>query len=241
MEQKSYTLPIIEQDDWLKPVAEEVVARHARYEEKMRQIEASSGTISDYANGYHHFGWQWDDALDGWWLREWLPGAEDVYLFGDFNNWQRTELRMKRDPEGVWSIFLPAAMYRDRLTHGSLYKIHVHGPNGWMDRIPAYAFAPMMKRPTVPVEVKIAGIVHRVSKTGQATMAELLESEPSLPDLVASFMGILELLKLRRILIDPDKDGTDGENAVHGSSTRFLLNPDPIVSNEEAPTDLLLR
>ena len=139
MEQKSYTLPIIEQDDWLKPVAEEVVARHARYEEKMRQIEASSGTISDYANGYHHFGWQWDDALDGWWLREWLPGAEDVYLFGDFNNWQRTELRMKRDPEGVWSIFLPAAMYRDRLTHGSLYKIHVHGPNGWMDRIPAYA------------------------------------------------------------------------------------------------------
>lgn len=103
------------------------------------------------------------------------------------------------------------------------------------------AFAPMMKRPTVPVEVKITGIVHRVSKTGQATMAELLENEPSLPDLVASFMGILELLKLRRILIDPDRDGTDGENAVHGSSTRFLLNPDPITDSADSPTDLLLR
>ena len=103
------------------------------------------------------------------------------------------------------------------------------------------AFAPLMKRPTVPVEVKIAGIVHRVSRKGHATMAELLESEPSLPDLVASFMGILELLKLRRILIDPEKDGTDGENSVHGSSTRFLMNPEPITEGEEATKDLLLR
>ena len=30
-------------------------------------------------------------------------------------------------------------MYRDRLRHGSLYKLHVHGDNGWKDRIPAYA------------------------------------------------------------------------------------------------------
>ena len=30
-------------------------------------------------------------------------------------------------------------MYAERLTHGSLYKIHVHGDNGWHDRIPAYA------------------------------------------------------------------------------------------------------
>ena len=40
---------------------------------------------------------------------------------------------------GVWSAFFPTAMYRDRLRHGSLYKIHVHGDNGWLDRIPAYA------------------------------------------------------------------------------------------------------
>ena len=30
-------------------------------------------------------------------------------------------------------------MYRDRLRHGARYKIHVHGDNGWLDRIPAYA------------------------------------------------------------------------------------------------------
>ena len=139
MEQAKYQLPIVADDEWLQPVEEEMNARYARYKAKIDEIEASNGSITDYANGYRYFGWQWDDVLDGWWFREWLPAAHDVYLFGDFNNWQRTELRLKRDWNGVWSIFLPAAMYRDRLTHGSLYKIHVHGENGWMDRIPAYA------------------------------------------------------------------------------------------------------
>ena len=139
MEKKRPTLPIGAGDEWLAPVEAEIVARHDRYEAKMRDILASAPSIADYANGYRYFGWQWDATLDGWWLREWLPGAQDVYVFGDFNNWQRTEIRLRRDAAGVWSAFFPAAMYRDRLTHGSLYKLHVHGENGWHDRIPAYA------------------------------------------------------------------------------------------------------
>ncbi len=139
MEKKRPTLPIVAGDEWLAPVEAEIVARHDRYEAKMRDILASAPSIADYANGYRYFGWQWDATLDGWWLREWLPGAQDVYVFGDFNNWQRTEIRLRRDAAGVWSAFFPAAMYRDRLTHGSLYKLHVHGENGWHDRIPAYA------------------------------------------------------------------------------------------------------
>ena len=139
MEQTSRHLPMVQRDEWLAPVEDELLRRRERYLNHMNEIEASAGTIVDYANGYRYFGWQWDDDLDGWWFREWLPGAHYVYLFGDFNNWQRTELRLSKDKAGVWSIFLPAAMYGDRLTHGSLYKIHVHGDNGWLDRIPAYA------------------------------------------------------------------------------------------------------
>ena len=139
MTRKQFRLPIVERDEWLRPVEEQLVARHNRYAEKLDDIRRHAGSLADYANGYRYFGWQWDDTLDGWWFREWLPGAHDVYLFGDFNNWQRTELRLHRDAEGVWSAFFPAAMYRDRLTHGSLYKMHVHGDNGWLDRIPAYA------------------------------------------------------------------------------------------------------
>ena len=115
-------LPIVEQDEWLRPVEAEICRRYDNYLEKLAEIESGSGSIVDYANGYRYFGWQWDGLLDGGWLREWLPGAHDVYVFGDFNNWQRTEIRMHKDPaSGVWSAFFPAAMYRDSLVHGSLY------------------------------------------------------------------------------------------------------------------------
>ena len=132
-------LPIVAADEWLEPVEAEINLRHDLYLSRMESIERSSGSIVDYANGYKYFGWQYDDTLCGWWFREWLPGAKDVYIFGDFNGWQRTQLRLNRGANGVWSIFLPEAMYGYRLTHGSLYKLHIHGENGWLDRIPAYA------------------------------------------------------------------------------------------------------
>ena len=139
MGKNSDLLPIVLRDEWLRPAAAAIARRHGRYLDKLAAVERAAGSIVDYANGYRYFGWQWDAGLEGWWLREWLPGAADVYVFGDFNGWQRTEIRMHRDPAGVWSAFFPAAMYRDRLLHGSLYKLHVHGDNGWRDRIPAYA------------------------------------------------------------------------------------------------------
>ena len=132
-------LKMVERDEWLRPVEDRLIARHDAYERRLDAIRRSAGSLADYANGHRYFGWQYDPTLEGWWFREWLPGAYDVYLFGDFNHWQRTELRLDKNADGVWSIFLPDAMYGHRLVHGSLYKIHVHGPNGWLDRIPAYA------------------------------------------------------------------------------------------------------
>ena len=114
-------LPMIERDGWLLPVEKELTARHESYLRALREIEKSAGSIVDYANGYRYFGWQRDETLEGWWFREWLPGAQDVYLLGDFNGWQRTSLRLDRTRKGV-EYFLPDAMYAERLTHGSLYK-----------------------------------------------------------------------------------------------------------------------
>ncbi len=115
MEKTPRRLPVVERDAWLQPVEEHMNRRYEQYERQMARIESAAGSIVDYANGYRYFGWQCDEELDGWWFREWLPGAHDVYVFGDFNNWQRTEIRMHRDAAGVWSAFFPAAMYRDRL------------------------------------------------------------------------------------------------------------------------------
>ena len=138
MADREKRLPMVERDEWLRPVEGEVDARFRRYTGRLRKL-AGGGTLSDFANGYRWYGFQRDGMLGGWWFREWLPEAWDIYLFGDFNSWQRTQLRLEKGAGGVWSIFLPDAMYSDTLVHGSLYKMHVHGRNGWHDRIPAYA------------------------------------------------------------------------------------------------------
>ena len=131
-------LAIVEQDDWLKPVEGAMTERYAHFCRRLSGIERTAGSLVDYANGYLYFGFQYDPVRRGWWFREWLPGAIDVYLFGDFNGWQRTELPLRRGAGGVWSIFLPDESFAGRLVHGSRVKILVHGRNGWLERIPAY-------------------------------------------------------------------------------------------------------
>ena len=131
-------LPIVKKDPWLEPNAEDMLRRYDRYRERLSAIGKECGSLTEYANGYFYFGFQYDDALRGWWFREWLPGAKDVYLFGDFNGWQRTQLPLKKDGCGVWSVFLPDETYGERLVHGSKVKMLVHGDNGWLERIPSY-------------------------------------------------------------------------------------------------------
>jgi hypothetical protein len=86
----------------------------------------------------------------------------------------------------------------------------------------------MIAKPIVPVEVKIVGILHHMTKRRRnPSMKELLSDATSLPDLIAIFLGILELVKVRKILIEDD-----GDNTVHGSATRFVVNENP--PDEEA-------
>ncbi|MBE6554329.1 MAG: hypothetical protein E7666_08320 [Ruminococcaceae bacterium] len=85
-------------------------------------------------------------------------------------------------------------------------------------------FAPMIAKPIVPVEVKIVGILHHMTKRRKnPSMRELLSDATSLPDLIAIFLGILELIKVRKILIEED----DRDTAIHDSTTRFVVNDNP--------------
>ncbi len=87
-------------------------------------------------------------------------------------------------------------------------------------------FAPMIAKPIVPVEVKIVGILHHMTKRKKnPSMKELLSDATSLPDLIAIFLGILELIKVRKILIEEDSEQS---TAIHGSETRFIVNDTPI-------------
>ncbi|MFI3267236.1 MAG: alpha amylase C-terminal domain-containing protein [Rikenellaceae bacterium] len=132
-------LPIISNDGWLEPVADIVTRRHTDFVNRLQEIENNCGSLSEYANSYLYFGLHYNKRRKGWIFREWLPNAKDVYICGDFNNWQHTSLRLTRIENGVWEIFLPDKSTGANLTHKSLYKIVVHSDNGFQERIPSHA------------------------------------------------------------------------------------------------------
>lgn len=85
-------------------------------------------------------------------------------------------------------------------------------------------FTPMVSKPIVPVEGKIVMILQTLGMMGTASLRQLLEDAPSLADMIASFMGVLELIKVRKILIEELAE--EEVTSVHGENTRFFINPD---------------
>lgn len=91
------------------------------------------------------------------------------------------------------------------------------------ERNSTQVFTPMIRKPIVPVEVKIVGILKHIDeKNGHASLEDFLNDSVSLPDMIAIFIGVLELVKVRRLLIDGDTD----ELGTHGINTKFTLNTD---------------
>src|SRR5688500_10821444 len=57
----------------------------------------------------------------------WAPGAHDVYVFGDFNGWDKGATRLyPQGASGIWVGFVPG------VGPGAAYKYHIHGrDNGY--------------------------------------------------------------------------------------------------------------
>ena len=79
-------------------------------------------------------------------------------------------------------------------------------------------FTPMISSPIVPVEVKITGILNKMSKKKATSLKELLDDSVSLPDMIAIFLGVLELIKIRKILI------FGAEGTLLGDDATFIIN-----------------
>ena len=86
-------------------------------------------------------------------------------------------------------------------------------------------FTPMIAKPIVPVEAKIVGILRHFKTKEKVSMTSLIEDAVSLPDMIAVFLGILELVKLRRIVL-VENDTTVG--SVYGIDTEFIMGDDPV-------------
>jgi len=129
---------MVRNDSWLEPAEQEINDRTERYRQTLKEIESEHVSLLQFASAYQYLGFHYDPAKRGWFYREWAPKAQDLYLFGDFNDWQRYSHRMNRLPNGIWEIFLDDRNYRERFVHQSRIKVMVHSDLGWHERIPSY-------------------------------------------------------------------------------------------------------
>ncbi|MGN0998427.1 MAG: alpha-amylase family glycosyl hydrolase [Faecousia sp.] len=127
-------LKITEYDPSLKPFQKDLELRMENLQRTKNRILKDGETLAEFANGHMFFGFH--KTVDGWYYREWAPAAEEMYLTGDFNYWNRRSHPMQKKDNGVWEIFLPGT---DALKDGQrIGCIVVHNGQD-LDRIPSYA------------------------------------------------------------------------------------------------------
>ncbi len=92
-------------------------------------------------------------------------------------------------------------------------------------------FTPMISKPIVPVEIKIEEILSHLDEHHRASLETLLMNSVSLPDMIAIFIGVLELIKIKKInIVDNDETRQDSMRMI------FEVNEDyvPEEANEKA-------
>ena len=127
-------LKILRYDPWLKPYENDLKLRMSALEEKLKVLLPSGESLDDFATGHLYFGFH--KTRDGWFYREWAPGAEKMYLTGDFCHWDRYAYPMERKENGVFEMFLPGA---DTLRSGMRVRAIVMHNGQELERIPLYA------------------------------------------------------------------------------------------------------
>ena len=110
-------------------------------------------------------------------------------------------------------------------------------------RTPGELVNPLIKHKVISVEEKIEEMCILLEEQDEASLFFLLKDSESRSELVARFMGVLELIKLRRIIITTVKVIEDVvEYEERGLDMMFKLNPDYVPpenpeSEFDAPTN----
>ena len=126
---------LVKNDSWLEPFEDAIRGRHDHTEwVKNKLTKNGKYTLAQFASGHEYFGLH--KTARGWVFREWAPNATEIFLVGDFNNWQeQPKYQLKRiEGTGNWELKLSEKAIR----HGDLYKMKVKWNGGEGERIPAW-------------------------------------------------------------------------------------------------------
>ena len=125
---------ILELNPQLKPFEGDIDLRMDLYRRTKERILPDGMDLKEFANAHNYFGIH---HLDGAWVyREWAPSAHQLYLTGEFNDWNSTSHPLKRLDNGIWELYLEGD---NALWDGCKVKTVVDANLQRTDHIPLYA------------------------------------------------------------------------------------------------------
>ena len=125
---------ILELNPQLKPFAGDIDLRMDLYRRTKDRLLSQGGTLSDFAQAHNYLGFHHVEG--GWFYREWAPSAYQLYLTGEFNQWNKTSHPLKKLEHGFWELFLEGD---DALWDGCKVKTVVDANMQRTEHIPLYA------------------------------------------------------------------------------------------------------
>lgn len=125
---------ILEWNPQLKDFAGDIDLRMSCYEKTKNRLLKDGQRLYDFANAHEYFGIHHVEG--GWVYREWAPNAYQLYLTGDFNEWNQTSHPLTKLEHGEWELFLEG---EDALWEGCRIKTIVDANMTRTEHIPLYA------------------------------------------------------------------------------------------------------
>ncbi|XP_071508280.1 1,4-alpha-glucan-branching enzyme-like [Diadema antillarum] len=131
---------LLELDPYLSGHQRELKRRYGCFEQILKSIETNEGGLDAFTKAYQTYGIH-RTADGGVVCKEWVPGAEAVYLKGDFNGWNPTQNPLQNSGFGKWEITLPPKEDGSSpVPHNSVIKLGIKTKSGEMvDRVLPWA------------------------------------------------------------------------------------------------------
>lgn len=100
---------LLDLDPYLKHHEGEICRRFSNFVSIVESIEKHENGLNEFCRSYNKFGIHINDTDNSVTSIEWAPGAEALYLKGDFNGWNETNHAFEKLEFGKWKLHLPAA------------------------------------------------------------------------------------------------------------------------------------
>ena len=158
---------LLELNPQLHDFAGDIDLRMSIYNATKQRLLTQDQTLSDFANGHQYYGFHHVD--DGWYYREWAPSAEQLYLEGEFNGWNKTSHPLTKVDNENWEIYLPGD---DALWHGCKVKTVVDYKGTRTEHFPLYVKRVVQNKSDNTFDAEVADDQRTFSWTDQDFVGE---------------------------------------------------------------------